>query len=204
MTTSRNGISGLAVALATAGGFLVVAGIKDIPILDGLRQIIQGRVPTGSPPRRLLTSLGDAVTGSPGTVAGDLGAAVGGTGAGAGDLGARIAADAQRYLGTRYQFGGHDPTGFDCSGLVTYVLHHDLGLSLPNNIHTVAHLFLTWSGARTIPRSQQQAGDLVCWAGHIGIAVDNKRMINAPTVGDVVKISNVWSVPPPVIRRVIG
>lgn len=44
---NRGGISGLAVAVAATGGFLVYAGIKDVPLLDGLREIISGKTPTG-------------------------------------------------------------------------------------------------------------------------------------------------------------
>lgn len=43
----RGGISGLAVAVAATGGFLVYAGIKDVPLLEGLREIISGKTPTG-------------------------------------------------------------------------------------------------------------------------------------------------------------
>ncbi len=44
---SRGGISGLAVTVAAVGGFLVFAGIKDVPLIDGLREIISGKVPAG-------------------------------------------------------------------------------------------------------------------------------------------------------------
>ena len=44
---SKGGISGLAVTVAAVGGFLVFAGIKDVPLIDGLREIISGKVPAG-------------------------------------------------------------------------------------------------------------------------------------------------------------
>jgi len=49
---SKGGISGLAVTVAAVGGFLVFAGIKDVPLLDGLREIISGKIPTGREQKR--------------------------------------------------------------------------------------------------------------------------------------------------------
>lgn len=41
------GISGLSVAAIAAGGLLIYAGIVDAPVLDAVRDILQGRVPQG-------------------------------------------------------------------------------------------------------------------------------------------------------------
>lgn len=41
------GISGVAVAAVATGALLIVSGVKDAPILDALRDIMQGRVPEG-------------------------------------------------------------------------------------------------------------------------------------------------------------
>jgi hypothetical protein len=46
---ATRGISGLAVVLAAAGGFLVYAGIRNVPILPGLRELASGKVPTPKP-----------------------------------------------------------------------------------------------------------------------------------------------------------
>lgn len=43
------GISGLAVVLAATGGFLVYAGIRNVPLLAGLRELTSGQVPTPIP-----------------------------------------------------------------------------------------------------------------------------------------------------------
>jgi cell wall-associated NlpC family hydrolase len=101
-------------------------------------------------------------------------------------------------------FGGHTPAGFDCSGLVTYVLHHDLGVTLPSNTHTVTTQFYIWKGATTVRSGQALRGDLVCWASHIGIYLGNGQMIHAPQTGEVVKISAVWNTPAPIYRRVLA
>lgn len=41
------GISGLSVAAIAAGGLLIYSGIVDAPVLDALRDILQGRLPQG-------------------------------------------------------------------------------------------------------------------------------------------------------------
>jgi len=90
-----------------------------------------------------------------------------------------IAADAMQYAGRPYVWGGHDPSGWDCYGFLTYVLHHDLGYNLPNNTHSGYLEFLAWSGAHVIDKAQIQAGDLIIWPTHAGIAVSPTQMISA-------------------------
>lgn len=195
------GISGVALTVGAAGAFFVYAGIRNVSPLDGLRQLLRGQVPTGKPP--VIAELPGALEFARADAAGAAlfgSAAAGSVGAGGN---ARVAEAAKKYLGTPYVWGGHAPGGFDCSGLVTWVLVHDIGLTnLPNSTHTTTLPFMGWSGAQTINRSDMAAGDLVCWAGHIGIAVDGTNMVHAPDVGQVVKIGRVWNVPAPIIRRI--
>ncbi len=146
--------------------------------------------------------LGNAGLGLGSTAAG--GAAVGASFTAGATMGAAVAAKAQTYLGVPYKWGGETPAGWDCSGFVTYVLHHDSGIDLPSNVHTIAAQFYAWSGARSIPRAQCRAGDLVCWVSHIGIATGPNTMINAPKPGTATQIDQIWSAPPALIRRPIA
>lgn len=62
---SKGGISGLAVAVAGVGGYLVYAGIRDVPLIEGLREIVGGKTPTGRPQKQTANwsvgrSVGDA------------------------------------------------------------------------------------------------------------------------------------------------
>lgn len=209
------GISGLAVAVATAGGVMLYSGLRGLSVVDTLRSVVgQGQLPDAAAAND--AALGSVVTAldswAPSKAAETVGGAVGGVlGAVQGDA---VVKAAEGHLGARYVFGAAGPDVFDCSGLVTYVLHHDLGVDLSawklplvghcNNLHTVTAEFYITTGLRTVPRDQCQAGDLVCWTGHIGIAVSNSRMIAAPHPGDVVKESNIWNSPPPLIRRMKG
>lgn len=162
---NSSGVSGTAVGLATAGGLLLFAGIKGVGIPDALRQVLStGTLPAGSavsPPAGSApapsTSTGNAI------------------------------ADAHlRHVGARYRWAGADPSGWDCSGFPSYVLHHELGYELPSNFHTVCLQFLTWRGAVRIPVAEP--GALVVWPTHMGVAVDAMRMVSAvnPKRGTVV------------------
>lgn len=52
---ARGGISGIAVTIGAAGLYLVYAGIRDVPVVEGLRELARGRVPAGKPPQTTQT-----------------------------------------------------------------------------------------------------------------------------------------------------
>jgi len=104
--------------------------------------------------------------------------------------GAQILAEAQKYLGTRYVYGGASPAGFDCSGYVYYVLKQ-LGFS-PSR--TPAAQFNMGS---PVSKENLQAGDIVYFAGtyasgisHVGIYAGNGQFIHAPNSRSVVSYSD--------------
>jgi cell wall-associated NlpC family hydrolase len=200
MAGKRQGISGLAVSIVATGGYLVYSGIRNVPILEGLRELAQGRLPAPRPAAPLGVSFTAAKIGKavdpPGGPAGE---------APGSQASSAILVAARRHLGVPYRFGGHTPDGWDCSGFVTWVLHQDMHIdlsrwSLCNNTHTVTGQFLITNGLTTVPRDQAQAGDLVCYPGHIGIAVNSSRMVNAPHTGALTREDSIWG--QPLFRRV--
>lgn len=183
-------ISGTAVALITGGGVLVMSALRDVSIADTLRAMLRGQAPPAGP-GEFGRTLGEVVARTTAEY-------VAGPGAGPA-TGAAVADTARGYVGVPYVFGGETPNGWDCSGFVTYVLHTEHGLALPDNHHTTAIRFYTWSGATTIQRSFCAAGDLVCWPSHIGIALGPSQMVHAPGVGKRTQVGSIGT--GAVIRR---
>jgi cell wall-associated NlpC family hydrolase len=116
-----------------------------------------------------------------------------------GPSGADVVADAKKYLGIPYVFGGTNPkTGLDCSGLVQRVFK-DLGVSLPRLVRNQMH-----EGTPVASLAEAKPGDLLIFEGHehIGIYLGNNKVLHAPEPGDHVKISTVWEKPTS-IRRIL-
>lgn len=82
-------------------------------------------------------------------------------------------AKAEKYIGTRYQYGSCDASkGFDCSGLVYHVAKSQ-EVSLPRSSHLMA------GSGNHIPWKQAQEGDLIFFGdksriNHVGIVEKNK------------------------------
>lgn len=103
-----------------------------------------------------------------------------------GSKASQVVAIAMQYLGIPYQWGGASPsTGFDCSGLTTYVFAQ-VGISLPH------HAASQYQLGTPVSRDRLQPGDLVFFRGlsHMGMYIGGGNFIHAPRTGDVVKISS--------------
>lgn len=105
---------------------------------------------------------------------------------------AQLIAKAEQYLGTPYVWGGYSPSGFDCSGFVSYVVNNcSAGFSFGR---------LTAESWRRqcsiISASQARPGDLIFFQGtyntsgasHVGIYLGDGKMIHC---GNPVKISSI-------------
>ena len=93
---------------------------------------------------------------------------------------------AMQYLGVPYVWGGASPSGFDCSGLASYV-YAQLGKSVPHYTGAI------WGAFPKVAPGDLQPGDLVFFhqdLGHMGIYIGGGQFIHAPRTGDVVKISS--------------
>lgn len=127
------------------------------------------------------------------------------TGAGTGSSSQlAVVADAEKYIGVPYRWGGTDPaTGLDCSGL-TQRVYADLGISLPRTASQQAT-----AGRPVASLDQAQPGDLVFFdydtsrpgVDHVGIYIGNGQMIAAPQQGESVKVQSVGK--PTLIRRIL-
>ena len=107
--------------------------------------------------------------------------------------GQKIVNIAKKYIGVRYVWGGSTPSGFDCSGLVTYVFNEWAGYKFKMR----TRLYLNGT---SIKYANLTAGDLVFFdtAGrgnitHVGIYVGGGQVIHAPKPGTSVRIESMAS-----------
>lgn len=178
------GIPGLAVALAAGGSYLLYAGLGNIPVLEGLRALLRGELPAPRPPAP--AEIPEALQFSNNVIAGNA------VPAPPSNLAEKIVDVTMDHVGVPYKLGGNDPSGWDCSGMVTWVLR-TCGVGGLPSARPTALQYLTWSGATTVPRDQCQPGDLACWAGHIGIATNQNNMVNAPTFGVPTRVQKIYA-----------
>lgn len=97
----------------------------------------------------------------------------------------RVIAQARKYLGRPYAWGGNGPSSFDCSGLTKRVYAEAAGVNLPR---------VSAAQALTGRPGTGKAGDLVAFgtpAHHVGISLGDGTMIHAPHPGAVVRVESI-------------
>lgn len=98
---------------------------------------------------------------------------------------------ARKYLGVQYIWGGTNPSGFDCSGLVAYVFAQH-GIELPRTTYNQI------SVGQSVQPNKLRPGDLVFFdtdrshkgPDHVGIYIGGGKFIHSPRPGASVKISS--------------
>jgi cell wall-associated NlpC family hydrolase len=92
-------------------------------------------------------------------------------------------------VGTPYRYGGNTPeSGFDCSGLVSYVYRDTAEIQLPRTSSALSQV----QGPK-IASQRLTAGDLVFFGSrgsvsHVGIYVGEGRFVHAPSTGGTVRL----------------
>ncbi|KAF0422165.1 phage tail protein [Pediococcus pentosaceus] len=113
----------------------------------------------------------------------------------------KVIADAKKYLGVPYVWGGHNKSnpraGMDCSGFVSQV-YYDFGINIP------AYTVSMERYGHTV--STPQTGDMLFYGAHgsshhVALALDSKTMIYEPQPGESCRMEPISYYPPSWIAR---
>lgn len=154
------------------------------------------------PSAAFAASMGAAATVALGTAA-TAGSPTGSTGGAGAEA---VIAEARKYVGMPYVWGGSSPAdgGMDCSGLIQYV-YGEHGVDLPRVSADQAR-----AGTPVASMAEARPGDLIAWdnsgrnvgADHIAIYLGGNKMLEAPRTGLDIRVIDVPSTPD-YIRRVL-
>ncbi len=110
----------------------------------------------------------------------------------AADAAQRAAEQAAKMVGRPYRFGGSNPSGFDCSGLV-YFSYRQVGIRLPRRTEDQLR------ASSPVALSELRHGDLLFFdqegkkSSHVGIYLGGGRFVHAPSSGKYVRTDELRS-----------
>ena len=115
---------------------------------------------------------------------------------------AKMIQEAEKYLGVPYVWGGYSPSGFDCSGFVSWVINNcgngwNVGRCTADELR---------SHCSQVSPSEAKPGDLIFYAGsngkvnHVAIYIGNGRIVHAASRRSGIKTST-WNYRTPVAIR---
>ena len=113
-------------------------------------------------------------------------------------LGQSVANYAVQFVGNPYVYGGTSLTnGADCSGFI-WAVYRQYGYGLPRNSAAMR------SAGREVSYEAAQAGDIVCYAGHVALYLGGGRIVHASTARTGIKYGYANYKPILTIRRIVG
>lgn len=183
-------LNGRAAFITGTGVLFVWSGIRGWSVLATLGDILTGNRPN-QPVTNPLSIAGNTATGGANY---NNGVSVGGG----------IVGIAMQYVGHSYIFGGapgkDGSHGWDCSSFVNYVVAVKAGKAIPGNApgryNGTTHgpttgVWAIWTGMDTVKRANVQAGDILVWGGHMGIATSNSQYISAHSPAKGTTVTNI-------------
>jgi len=182
---ASGGISGVAVALATAGGVLLYAGFQGLDPVQALKDITSGKTKTLEPSQTTFTNDPTNLGQGGGIAQADWDGSASGEGA-------MIVAAAMTHRAEKYSQAKRWANGYsDCSSFVGKSLK-DVGITPPGG--SVTSSYLTWRKLKTVDRSQIRPGDILCGSGHMAIAVSPTTAIGQQNGRQNVRIDSIHSI----------
>ena len=113
-----------------------------------------------------------------------------------GSGGSAVVSYASQFVGNPYVYGGSSLTnGTDCSGFVMSV-YSAFGVGLPHSSSAMR------SVGYGVDVNSMQAGDIVCYSGHVGIYTGNGTIVNALNSSSGITYTNVNYSPILAVRRI--
>lgn len=110
--------------------------------------------------------------------------------------GSAVVSYASQFVGNPYVYGGSSLTnGTDCSGFVMGV-YSAFGVGLPHSSSAMR------SVGYGVDVNSMQAGDIVCYSGHVGIYTGNGTIVNALNSSSGITYTNVNYSPILAVRRI--
>jgi cell wall-associated NlpC family hydrolase len=103
-----------------------------------------------------------------------------------------IAGTALSLRGAPYRDGGSDPSGFDCSGFITYVFGQH-GIAVPRTVT------LQFAAGEGVQSDELRAGDLVFFSttapgpSHVGMLIGGDEFVHAPSTRGEVRVERLQS-----------
>ena len=103
-----------------------------------------------------------------------------------------------KYIGIPYIWGGSNPTGFDCSGLIQWTIKKTHDVLIPRTTKLQSQ---KWKKQLNYDLNQIEPGDLIYFNGidnsisHVGIFLSKNSFIHAPNRKELVKksiMSSYW------------
>ncbi len=105
----------------------------------------------------------------------------------------RIVIESKKYIGIPYIWGGDDPTGFDCSGYVQWVVKKTHNKLIPR---TTSLQYKKWRNIFSYDLKKIKIGDIIYFqtkqsssVSHVGIFLGANSFIHAPNRKSHVKIA---------------
>jgi len=114
-----------------------------------------------------------------------------------------LASYCEQFIGTPYVYGGASPSGFDCSGFVSYVMANYYGVTLPHDAAGIAEM------GSSVSLDSLQTGDVLChdynddgYIDHVSLYVGGGTIVHASDSRQGV-ISTTWFSNVTTVRRFV-